>query len=398
MDGFIRRQYTYRGVLPNPLMRVALVWRSSSPVRQVGSDSDDASLSDVEQVKEERHFEWTEVSLADQVRILHDLCEWHMQSEKFRERAGVSDMEMTSWRIDPIGRDSNDVVYYLLDDGRLYCRTDPCVQFAVHRKQGRGHTTDHVQRQDGEATEDWTCLATSYLEWVAFAETLVDPFGADEKRLYNVIKKQLLPDILAAEEERRLEGERIEQLRIKELLLAEALSTRKRSSRIQVIEERRHEESARAAAERHQEELEAAAKRLKMQDQGAIAYMPQPRLTREARARDRELRLYMQDKSLSGRPADLEHVALAHSPVTLPKTNSISQAAPESLCGSTRLDEEVDTEADPRQRDLGPEPVVATQEDGSTQESIDTYAPGLSVAVTAFQNREGGAKQSCPTT
>jgi hypothetical protein len=302
MDGFIRRQYTYRGVDRNPLLKVDFVWRSLSPAIRDGADSDDGSLSDVEQVKDEKQLVWADLSISDRINVMHDLCEWHLLSERFRTSLGVTELDSTSWRIEPIGRDSNDVLYYYLDDGRLYCQTDPtiqCAQTALRRRKRQRILAEDLSSFE----EDWTCIATNYSEWLAFSESLSDPINSNERRLYQTIQNQLLPGILASEEERKSKLEREAQLAAKELLLAEALSTRKRSSRIQVIEERRHEQESRLAEQRRRDKMELAAKRLLNQEKGLDSRISQPRMTREARARDRELRLFMRDRSGSKSPA-----------------------------------------------------------------------------------------------
>ncbi|CAD6884464.1 unnamed protein product [Tilletia caries] len=62
----------------------------------------------------------TTLPAADQVEILHTLCEWHMMDPDRLRKLLKSEEDSQSWRVEPIGWDALDNTYYLFDDNRLW--------------------------------------------------------------------------------------------------------------------------------------------------------------------------------------------------------------------------------------------------------------------------------------
>ena len=124
MDEFIRRQYAYRRVTPNPMLLVHRVWREIRADDEVngGNDSDsDSALDDVEEVEEQKIIPWLELTVNERLTVLHDLCEWHMASDRFRERAEMLlEVHPLAWRIEPIGEDSDELLYYFSSSSLSY--------------------------------------------------------------------------------------------------------------------------------------------------------------------------------------------------------------------------------------------------------------------------------------
>lgn len=332
MDDFIRRQFTWRKI-QNPLLKTQRVWRSVSPgdstrpnstAGQRDDDDDASSLHELEQVDETLLLGWQDITVQQRLYVLHCLCEWHLHSDKFRERAGVStEREMAYWRIDPIGRDSRNMLYYYLDDHRLYRGVDyfrPAPKAKAQRKSiadsasKKRKRSTKAEEEAAKATafdeantrDDWKCLATNFEEFSAFVDTLPSPRNDEESELFTYMREELLPPMQQAEEKRRAKAEREELERIKEMQRLELVANRKRSSRIMAKEEQKAEDEARGAEERRIRILEERARQQALEEErerlrhekmlSRYVAQPVPRATREARMRERELREYVQDR------------------------------------------------------------------------------------------------------
>ncbi|KAK0554371.1 hypothetical protein OC845_000820 [Tilletia horrida] len=78
----------------------------------------------------------TTLPAADQVDVLHTLCEWHMMDPDRLRKLLKSEDDPQSWRIEPIGWDAQDNTYYLFDDNRLWIhRARPKKPRAVQPKK-----------------------------------------------------------------------------------------------------------------------------------------------------------------------------------------------------------------------------------------------------------------------
>lgn len=321
MDDFIRRQYTYRRMEPNPLLKVERIWRelskdddnAKSKREMEASESD---LEEVEEVEQQSFVKWLELSVPERLGVLNCLCEWHLHSEKFRERAEASTSgSSTDWRIDPIGTDSASRLYYFLDDNRLYRCSDPAApdsilaaEFAAKRKRRKKQVEPAMQRTTlANYEDDWKCIASTYREWEDLVNDLPKAESTSERRLYSYLRNQALPIVADEEAQRQAraaaaasKAARIEAERVRELLRMEAMSTRKRSSRLQGLEERKKEERAKIEEQNRIRELEDRAKaHAELAD---YEVKTSSRRTREGRARDRELQEYLASgqRSLAG--------------------------------------------------------------------------------------------------
>lgn len=312
MDDFIRRQYTYRRVLPNPLLKVERVW--TEVVHNKDSEyeeADDSDLGDVEEVEKQTLIPYPSLSLVDKLNVLHNLCEWHLQSDKFRERIGANtDLQMSLWRLLPIGSDRYDQLYYFLDDGRLYRCQNPANRISTNRwnhkhskkrKRASGNPENSTASIKAADRDDWTCVATTYDQWLMVLEEFSDPISDEEEQLRAYLQEEALPIILEEEEKRRAKeaamkakAEKADAERAKELMRQELLATRKRSSRIASLDEKRELERKRMDEIKQAEIMELKAKALVQEEQQTILAAPK---TREARARERELRDYMSHKT-----------------------------------------------------------------------------------------------------
>lgn len=204
------------------------------------------------------------------------------------------DNEQTQWRIEELGWDSQDRSYFVLDDDRLYRRTDaplppaPALKPKAKAKarksrgsraskrikldasaqeseaEGDEHENTEVDVKNDEPTEDdgfggmkWECIAVTHDDYTIFLESLRKSRDPNEKALVKRINEQIMPIL-----EKRVEAQRQKILKKqRELENLQKMATAKRSSRLAgKAEQRKAEEEAVEAERRRQAELDMARK------------------------------------------------------------------------------------------------------------------------------------------
>ena len=228
--------------------------------------------------------------------------------------------------MEEIGYDAQERLYFVLDDNRLYRRTDPPIppppmsKPKAKSKKGRAaaraskrrkvveedddeeddisHITEQTEgaagtEEDGFAGRNWECVAVTLPEYRDFLSTLKTR-NFDENYLHQHITGEVLP-ILAKAEEAQL---RKQQKMAREMHALEKLATAKRSSRLAGKQEREQAEREAAEAERKRKvDLEAA-----VRDQERQKNMAEQResrmMTREQRLKDREYKRILHEEEL----------------------------------------------------------------------------------------------------
>lgn len=265
------------------------------------------------------------------LKVLVQLSQWTLiNADRMRERMPeAKDNEQTQWRIEEIGYDKHERYYFVLDDNRLYRRTDPlpppppAPKAKAKSKKGRAaaraskrrKTTgleesandadDDTPAANGEAgaSEDndgfggrkWECIAFTLGQYQEFLESIQKSRDPDEKDLHRWIKEEVWPVIEKAEESQS----RKKQKQERELMNMQKLATAKRSSRLEAKMERERQEQEVAEAERKRKADLTAAK----QNQEKQKRMEEDResrmLTREQRLKEREYKRILQEEELA---------------------------------------------------------------------------------------------------
>ncbi|KZF26370.1 hypothetical protein L228DRAFT_11053 [Xylona heveae TC161] len=270
------------------------------------------------------------------IRVLYQLSQWTLiPCERMRERMPeVKDSEQTQWRVEEIGYDSHERLYFVLDDNRLYRRTDPPLPSppppkpkantkkakAAARASKRRKLAVGAEAEDDEeigavngdsgATDDgfggmkWECLAVTGDDYRTFLESIRRSKDADEKFLHQRIVEEVMPVIEKAEEEQQRKAARKE----KELLTLQKLAGAKRSSRIASrLDKQKEEQEVREAEAKRQAELVQAKKdeerRTKMEAEREARMM-----TREKRLLEREYRRRLHEEELANLSQGSENV------------------------------------------------------------------------------------------
>lgn len=215
----------------------------------------------------------------------------------------------------------------MLDDNRLYRRTDPppptlANKSKTNSKKARAATRANKRRRtrqavdtgdeddenedkqdslNGQPTENgieeqkWECIAITLADYQQFLSSIQKSRDANEKALHVRLTKEVLPIIEKAEESLL----RKKQKQERELQSLQRMATAKRSSRLEAKFEREKQEYAAAEAKRKRQEDLAAAK-LDQEKQRKLDNARQSRImTREQRLKDREYKRILQEDELA---------------------------------------------------------------------------------------------------
>ncbi|KAK9478698.1 hypothetical protein V1514DRAFT_330176, partial [Lipomyces japonicus] len=332
--------------------------------------------------EEEIPFLFDNFSIYNQIIVIHQLCEFQtFNVERFRARTETTkEAEEIQWRVDPLGSDSEGKIYYLLDDNRLYARTDPLPskeeetkpkarQPAKKRRKRKAYSTwrpeprrskrrrtqelspeveengnddEEVEEDEDLPSEDhtrdvsnaglvdiegllehsrdgesrWFCVCATYHQWKEFEVKLGKIVRDRTKKLERQLHSVLVSHVLPVIES--IEQERIEheEAKLKEIEKMRQHENRKRSSRIVSMAEHR----------KHEEELQLAreaAVEEKARKKAERKMKAELVKQREARLETREIKLAKKKEALEAKlalqattDAQVVHSAVSPSPDT----------------------------------------------------------------------------------
>ncbi|KAJ3318326.1 hypothetical protein HDV06_000559 [Boothiomyces sp. JEL0866] len=190
---------------------------------------------------EDEGFSYTKLSLKERVLTLHFICEMQLERlENFRPLGLFTEIQTTSWRVEPIGKDSKGNTYWLFDDSRLYMESPEPQTKKKKGKKGK-------EEDEEDKPTNWSLVCRTAEDWNEFASKFKSSRSALDKRLHQYVNQDLLPLVITdiynhevAKEEREKEYKawlEAEKLRVEEEERKEAL---------RIVEE---EEKKREAAE-----------------------------------------------------------------------------------------------------------------------------------------------------
>jgi len=253
-----------------------------------------------------------------------------LKSDTFIHRLGLR--SSFTQRIEEIGYDKHERLYFVLDDNRLYRRTDsaplslPAPKPKANSKKGRAaaraskrrKTAEVEESADGDQDETWSmyadngaeedrfggqkweCLAITLSQYGDFLESIRKSRDTDERFLHKRITAEVLPVIVKAEEDQQRKNARKE----KELLTLQKLATAKRSSRIasKLDREREEQEAAEADRKRRAALIEGGKEqeRQKKMEEARESRM----MTREQRLKEREYKRLLHEEELANLSED----------------------------------------------------------------------------------------------
>ncbi|KAK2626802.1 hypothetical protein QTJ16_003977 [Diplocarpon rosae] len=266
------------------------------------------------------------------IRVLQQLTVWTMGNpDRIRERMQEQkDTEQTLWRIEPFGWDSEDRTYIVLDDNRLYRRTDPpppprlaakpkknSKKSKASRRASKRRRISEAAESDTEQAEEvepkpeeeksgykeddglggmiWECIAVTLEEFNTFLRSIEKSKDPNEK----VLRKKITDDILPLLEKQEESRKRKQAQKERELLNLEKLATAKRSSRIAGRMEQRHHEEEQRENERKKATELAMAKKEQEKWQKLEKERESRMQTREQRLKERDARRILHEEELA---------------------------------------------------------------------------------------------------
>ena len=231
-----------------------------------------------------------------------------------------------------IGYDRQERLYFVLDDNRLYRRTDPPIpppltkpkatsrkgRAAARSSKRRKTAEQQVVETDAEDTAadeiapkestevntfgdyKWECIAVTLNDYNEFLETIQKSKNADEKALHGRIIEDIMPVIEKLEEEQQKKIAR----RQKELLNMEKMATAKRSSRLADKHERERDQAEKEAAERKRQIDLSEARKLEEKQKKMEEARESRMMTREQRLKEREYKRLLHEEELANLSED----------------------------------------------------------------------------------------------
>jgi hypothetical protein len=262
---------------------------------------------------EEEPLKFNDLDVFTRIRVLHQLSNWTFFNVDRIRGMMPENEDHLDWRMEPLGWDKEDRAYYVLDDNRLYRRTDepvpPPTPKVAAKKKGKSKSKaksksktpqkpinrgtraskrikvaeeeeDEVEESEILADEDedvdmtngdiapkseepgfgftsktWECVAVTLVDYQEFLSAIFRSRDPNEKILRTRIEENVLPIL-----EKRAESIRQKKLKkIRELENLSKLATAKRSGRLaDKAEKEKQERDEREAEEKRRSELKAA--------------------------------------------------------------------------------------------------------------------------------------------
>ena len=291
---------------------------------------------------EEEPAKFHDFDIYTKIRVLQQLSTWTLGNASRIREAMPQDEDHLNWRMEPLGWDKEDRTYFVLDDNRLYRRTDeppppPTPKMKAKRKTPKKSRTKGTRaskrRKVEETSEDeqteeadadagaqddtvmtngdhsspdeeagfgftnktWECLAITLEEYQDFLSTISRTRDPNEKQLRRRIEEDVLPII-----EKRAEALRQKQLKkIRELENLQKMATAKRSGRLaEKAEKDKQEREEREVEEKKQRDLQMAHEEQERQRRIEEGHESR-RLTREQRLKEREVKRILHEEELA---------------------------------------------------------------------------------------------------
>ena len=310
-DEYTRRQYVAKAPLRNPY----------------GEEEDPAKFNDFD--------------VFTKIRVLHQLSTWTLGNAERIRSMMPQDEDHLNWRMEPLGWDKDDRAYFVLDDNRLYRRSDEPVPPPTPKPKAKSKTSkkskskatraskrrkveetsdeepeegnaeagaqedtvmtngDHTELEEeagyGFTSKTWECIAITLEEYNDFLASIFRTRDPNEKQLRKRIEDDVLPII-----EKRAESLRQKQMKkMRELENLQKMATAKRSSRLaDKAEKDAKDREEREAEEKKQRDLRMAHEEQERQRRIEEGHESR-RLTREQRLKEREVKRILHEEELT---------------------------------------------------------------------------------------------------
>lgn len=112
--------------------------------------------------------------LKTKVQILHALCDFRLDAEDVLDN--LKNLEADSLRVEPLGHDNNDSVYWYFYGTRLY-------------------REDYISKNNKKVKTVWQVICFTEEDWHQQARKFKDSTSKVEKKLYRTLTENFLPDL-----------------------------------------------------------------------------------------------------------------------------------------------------------------------------------------------------------
>lgn len=305
---------------------------------------------------DEEPTKFNDLDIYTRVKVLQQLSVWTLGNAERIRGMMPQEEDHLSWRIEPLGWDKEDRSYYVLDDNRLYRRTDeppppPTPQPKIKAKsaskskrktpsrgtraskrrkleESEDEELEEQPEADNTAIEDtlmtnggdetapedpdsagygftrktWELVAVTLEEYQEFMASIFRSRDPNEKQLRATIEEDVMPII-----EKRAEALQAKRMKkVRELENLQKMATAKRSSRLADKADKEAEaRKEREAQEQRQHELKLAREEQERQKRIEEGHESR-RLTREQRVREREAKRILHEEELARLEAEGE--------------------------------------------------------------------------------------------
>lgn len=186
--------------------------------------------------------EWSELSVKDQVKVLHQLTEMRLQVDDASGK--LRDLDPESMRVEPLGVDSDNVILWYFYGTRLYREVRKNKPKKPKKPKDGTEKTEEVVEQEEKVVEapGWYLSCNSEGEWNDLVMKYKKSKKKQDKELYEILSENFLPDIIKMFKDQ----EREEQIKL--MMLNKRSSSRldrKREDKERDFTERMNEEKRR---------------------------------------------------------------------------------------------------------------------------------------------------------
>ena len=190
------------------------------------------------------HYEFCDLSSTEQIKVVYQLTEFRLQCDDVEKK--LKDLDPEGLRINPIGIDSDNVIYWYFFGTRLYKEVKSKKK---SRPKKKGEDQSPKYEDDSEDIDKqapgWYLACSAQSQWEDLAQKLKKSKKKADKELYETLQENFLPEITKMFAEKEKE----EKLKL-------MMASKRTSSRIGRVREQKEQEFQRRKEIERQIELE----------------------------------------------------------------------------------------------------------------------------------------------
>ena len=154
-------------------------------------------------------LDFGELSLRNRVKIVHQLCEFRLEAEDVFDK--VKNLDASSLRVEPLGKDSEGATYWYFYGTRLYKETAALSAKKKEKKKKKKKDKKKKKKKRRDSTEDdelvqpkWSVVCLTLDDWEKLTEKYKKSTKKCDRELYETLSESFLPEIVKmfAEKER----------------------------------------------------------------------------------------------------------------------------------------------------------------------------------------------------